>query len=249
MSEEVAGAPAATDDVARPVDPRQRRRATIRLGAFVVGLGAVAFVTVFFVPIDQDRLQSWIAPLGWFGPVAFVVVAALLALVFVPGPLLSAAAGVLFGTGLGFVVSLLSATLTAVIGLLIARRSGSTSLTELSGPRATAIANIGRRHGLVAVVLQRLVPGLSDAAFTYFFGLIRVRPWQIAVGTLIASAPRAFAYTALGESAVDRNPSLGAWAVGVLIAVGVLGAVLGIAAVRRERGEMRAELRRQRRSR
>lgn len=198
-------------------------------------LGAAALVTLVFVPFDQQGLQDAVRPFGVFAPLAFVVIAAVLALVFFPGPLLSAASGVLFGVGLGFGVSVASSALTAVLGLLIGRRGGSGAVTELSGPRALALADLARRQGLGVVVLQRLVPGLPDAPFSYLFGLLRLRIWQVALGTVIGSAPRAFAYTALGDSAASRDGGLAAWAIGVLVAVSVVGAVAGVVVVRRHR--------------
>ncbi len=212
-----------------------RRRAVARLATLATVLGAIALVTLVFVPFDQRGLQDAIRPFGFAAPVVFAVVAALLALVFVPGPLLSAASGVLFGVWLGFGVSVASSALTAVLGLLVGRRTGASSLTELSGPRALALADLARRQGFGVVVLQRLVPGLPDAPFSYLFGLLRLRIWQVALGTVVGSAPRAFAYTALGDSAASRDGSLAAWAVGVLVAASAVGAVAGVVVVRRHR--------------
>lgn len=198
-------------------------------------LGAAALVTLVFVPFDQQGLQDAVRPFGVFAPLAFVVIAAVLALVFFPGPLLSAASGVLFGVGSGFGVSVASSALTAVLGLLIGRRGGGGAVAELSGPRALALADLARRQGFGVVVLQRLIPGLPDAPFSYLFGLLRLRIWQVALGTVIGSAPRAFAYTALGDSAASRDGGLAAWAIGVLVAVSVVGAVAGVVVVRRHR--------------
>ena len=218
-----------------PPTRRDRQWAAARLSTFALVLGAIALVTLVFVPLDRGSLQRFVDPFGPFAVPVFVVVAAVLALVFVPGPLLSAASGVLFGVWLGFAVTVASSALTAVLGLLLARRAGSTSVDRLSGPRTLAFADLARRQGLGVVVLQRLVPGLPDAPFSYLFGLLRLRVWQVALGTVIGSAPRGFAYTALGDAAVSRDGGLAAWAVGVLVAVSVVGAVAGGVVVRRHR--------------
>lgn len=214
---------------------RSRQRALARLSALTLALGAIALVTLVFVPIDRSSLQRFVDGFGPFAVPVFVVLAAVLALVFVPGPLLSAVSGVLFGVWLGFGASVVSSALTAVLGLLIGRRAGGSSLDDLSGERALALAAMARRQGLGVVVLQRLVPGLPDAPFSYVFGLLRLRVWQVALGTVVGSAPRAFAYTALGESAATRDAGLAAWGAGVLVAVSVVGAVTGVVVVRRER--------------
>lgn len=216
-----------------------RRRAVARLSTFVLALGGIALVTLVFVPVDRGSLQRFIDPFGAFAVPVFVVVAAVLALVFVPGPLLSAAAGVLFGVWLGLLASVLSAALTAVLAVWVARRGGAGAVDELTGERAAAWTALARRHGLGVVVLQRLVPGLPDAPFSYLFGLVRVRAWQVALGTVLGSAPRAFAYTALGDSAARGDGGLAAWALGVLVAVSVVGAWAGMLVARRHRRAVR----------
>jgi len=99
----------------------------------------------------------------------------------------------------------------------------------LVGPkRAERIDSVVERGGLWAVVGQRFVPGISDAFASYTFGAFGIPLWQIAIGSFIGSAPRAFVYTALGASIRDRSSPL-AYAA---IAVWCVTAVLGVFAAR-----------------
>ncbi len=76
---------------------------------------------------------------------------------------------------------------------LAGRRAGRDSARALLGPsRAERIDVLVQRRGLWAVVGQRFVPGISDALASYTFGAFGVPIWQMAVGSLIGSAPRAF---------------------------------------------------------
>lgn len=211
------------------------QRPGLRLAGFVTVLGLLGLLTVAFLPISADGLQDGVERFGALAAPVYIVVSALLALVFVPGPLLSAASGAMFGTGPGFVYGLASSTLTAVLALLIGRRVGAPAVEELSGERVRALTDLARRHGTFAVIVQRLVPGVPDSPLSYAFGLIGLRPRQIAVGTLIGSAPRAFAYTALGDAAVTGDGSLALVATGVGVAVSVVGVVVGGLLVRRQR--------------
>jgi uncharacterized membrane protein YdjX (TVP38/TMEM64 family) len=197
----------------------------VRLTLLTVGLLVIGLLVVVFSPISRSGLQSAIEPFGAFGPVVFIVVAAVLAMLFVPGPLLSAASGVLFGTGVGFVCSVLSSALTAVLCLWAARWSGRTAVQQLSNERVAALSELAQRQGLLVVVLQRLVPGVPDAPFSYLYGLIGLRAWQVFAGTLLGSAPRAFSYTALGDASVTRDTGLAVWATVVGLAVSIVGAV------------------------
>lgn len=211
------------------------QRPVLRLAGFVTGLGVIGLLTTLFLPISADGLRGGIEDFGPLAGPVFVVVSALLALVFVPGPLLSLAGGALFGTVWGFVWGLISSVLTAVLALLLARRAGRQAVEEISGERVQALIELARKHGTFAVVVQRLLPGIPDAPLSYAFGLIGVRSYQIALGTLIGSAPRAFAYTALGSAAASGNRTLAIVAVGVGVAVSVVGVIVGALLARRSR--------------
>jgi uncharacterized membrane protein YdjX (TVP38/TMEM64 family) len=82
------------------------------------------------------------------------------------------------------------AVLAALLGMAVGRRAG-----EVHGRARDFV----ERRGLLAVVLQRLAPGLPDAPFNYVAGSIGVRARDLALGTAIGVAPRALAYTALGS--------------------------------------------------
>ena len=186
-----------------------------------------------FDVVDEDDVASWLDPLGAFAAPAYVVVSALLGLALVPGPILAATRGLLFGAGVGTVVTLASAVLSAVLGVLLARRAAAGDVERLSGDRAAALADLARRHSFEAVVVQRLAPGIPDAPATYVFGALRVAVVPVALGTLVGSAPRSFSYTAVGASLDDPGSAL-AWAgIAGIVVTAVAGAWLARRTLRR----------------
>lgn len=212
------------------------RGPVLRLAGLALGLGLVGLLTALLLPVSRRGVQQAIEPFGLLAPLVYVVVAAVLGMAFVPGPLLSAISGVLFGTWLGVGCSVLSAALSAVLSLLVARRAGSAAVDELAaGSRVAALAELARRHGLMAVLLQRLLPGVPDAPVSYAFGALGLTSWQIALGTMIGSAPRAFSYTALGDASVTGDRRLALVAVAVGVAVSLAGTAAGVLVVRRHR--------------
>ncbi len=156
------------------------------LTAVLLGL-FVAFG--LFGVVSREDLRDWIEPLGGWGAPVFAVVSAVLGCLLVPGPLLAAVSGVLFGTWTGFAVTLSSAVLAAVIAWSVGRTLGQAEWRH---------RDLLRRRGLLAVIVQRLVPGLPDTPFNYAAGVAGVRLHHLALGTAIGVAPRALAYTALG---------------------------------------------------
>ncbi len=158
--------------MATPAAPDVVRRAWVRLGGLSLALTLIGLLTLLVLPLSRDGIAEAIGPLGALAPFAYVVVGALLGMVFVPGPLLAAVSGALFGTGTGFLVTTSSATLSAVLSTIISRRLGRGSVETVAGERATALIALARRRGLLVVVLQRWVPGIPDAPFSYVFGAI-----------------------------------------------------------------------------
>jgi len=196
-----------------------------RLGLLLAAL-ATAFAVFWFGDVlDQQRVRSEVDAFGPAAPLAYLVVSALLGLLLVPGPLLAGVSGVLFGPILGTAVTLGAAIGSAVVALLIARAAGYPGMRELSGQRLEALSETLERHGVLAVIAQRLVPGLPDGPCNYAAGLLRIRPSQIALGTLIGSAPRAFSYAALGSTIDDPTSALGLVAAGVIVLTGLAGLV------------------------
>ena len=213
----------------------ERRRALVRLAVLVATLVAVAVLVLLVVPVSSEGVTAAVQRAGPAAPVAYVLVSTVLALGFVPGPLLAGVSGALFGTGLGLVVSLAGSVLTSVVALLLSRRAGARAVRTVSGPRALALAELAQRRGLLVVVLQRWVPGIPDAPFSYLFGSLGVSVPAMAVGSLIGSAPRAFAYTALGRAAADGDGRLAVVATVVGVGVSLVGLVVGAVVVRRHR--------------
>jgi uncharacterized membrane protein YdjX (TVP38/TMEM64 family) len=194
----------------------------IRVVALVAALVAAFLAFWVFDLVDQDDVENFVDDFGASAGPAYVVVAALLGAALVPGPLLAAGSGVLFGAAWGSIVTITSAVLSAVIALRIGRATGEPHA------RLERLAALAERHGTLAVIFQRLVPGMPDAPASYAFGVLKVRTWQIALGTLVGSAPRSFSYTSIGASLDDPGSTLAivGWA-GVVI-TGLVGAGLAL---------------------
>jgi uncharacterized membrane protein YdjX (TVP38/TMEM64 family) len=212
----------------------------LRLALFVAVLLTMFYLVAVQRVIDVEVVREAVARAGPAAPLLYIPVAALMAAIFVPGPLLAAGSGFLFGPALGTVVTLSSTVLTATIAALLGRRAGRDSARALIGPQwADRIDTQIQRRGLWAVVGQRFIPGISDALASYAFGAFGMPLWQMAVGALIGSAPRAFVYTALGASISNLNSPL-AYAA---IAVWCLTAIIGAFAAHRGYRSWRARVR------
>jgi 2,4-dienoyl-CoA reductase-like NADH-dependent reductase (Old Yellow Enzyme family)/uncharacterized membrane protein YdjX (TVP38/TMEM64 family) len=205
--------------------PASRRSHIVRLAIFAVFLIVLFYLVAVKQVIDIDQVRRVVSATGPAAPLTYVVMSAFLGAVFVPGPILAAGSGLLFGPLLGTFVTLGATVGTAVVASLFGRRAGRNSARELLGPtRADRIDGLIERGGLWAVVGQRFVPGISDALASYAFGAFGVPWWQMALGAFIGSVPRAFVYTALGASIGDRSSPLAYAAIAVWCVTAIVGA-------------------------
>jgi uncharacterized membrane protein YdjX (TVP38/TMEM64 family) len=217
--------------------PTSRRPHIIRLAVFGAFLIVLFYLLAVKHVVNIEDVRRTVKATGPAAPMTYIALSGVLGAIFVPGPILAASSGLLFGPLLGVFVTLGATVGTACVASLVGRRAGRDSARALVGAsRADRIDALIERYGLWAVVGQRFVPGLSDALASYAFGAFGVPLWQMAVGAFIGSVPRAFVYTALGASIGDRSPWLAYTAIGVWCVTAVIGAFAAHRGFRHWRG-------------
>lgn len=196
---------------------------------------AVLVVFVFVVSsgsLSSDRVRDAVDPLGAAAVPVFIAVSALLTCALFPGPLLAGASGLLFGTALGTPVAIAAATLGAVLAFAIARFVAHDAVQALAGARLAPLQEWIGRRGFWAVLYARIAPGMPYSLVNYAAGLSRVALPAFAAATALGTAPRAFAYTALGGSLDDLASPEAIVAIAALVVMALTGVVL----LRAERG-------------
>ena len=217
--------------------PTSRRPHIIRLAVFAAFLVVMFYLLAVKHVVNIEDVRGWVKATGPLAPLTYIVLSAVLGAIFVPGPILAASSGLLFGPLLGVFVTLGATVGTAVVASLLGRRAGRDSARALLGAsRADRLDELIQRRGLWAVVGQRFIPGLSDALASYAFGAFGVPLWQMAAGAFIGSVPRAFVYTALGASLGNKSPALAYAAIGVWCVTAVAGAFAARQGLRKWRG-------------
>ncbi|HTE59950.1 MAG TPA: TVP38/TMEM64 family protein [Solirubrobacteraceae bacterium] len=187
---------------------------------------AVAFALVAGLgDLSAARVRDWVEDAGVWAPVAFVAISAALTVAFFPGPLLAGASGLLFGTALGFPLSLCAAVLGASAAFLLARAVGRDAVERVAGPRVRAVGDAVSRRGFLAILYARILPGVPYSLVNYGAGLTTIRLPVFAAATALGAAPRAFAYTALGGSLDDLGSPEAIAAIAVLVVMAIGGVI------------------------
>lgn len=123
------------------------------------------------------RFAEWVAGLGLWGPVVFVLGYAVASVAFVPGSLLTLAAGAIFGLVKGTLYTIVGATLGSAAAFLIARyvARGAIEKKIAGNARFAAIDRAVSKEGFKIVALLRLSPVFPFNLLNYSLGLTKVR--------------------------------------------------------------------------
>jgi uncharacterized membrane protein YdjX (TVP38/TMEM64 family) len=184
-----------------------------RIAAIVAALAALYFLgraAGGYVP----RFAEWIDGLGPWGPAAFVLGYAVAVVGFVPGSLLTLAAGAIFGlaegTALVFVAAVLGSTAAFLLSRTVARDAIARRVE--GDPRFAAIDRAIEREGRRIVVLLRLSPVFPFTLLNYALGLTRVRLADYLVAS-VGMLPGTLLYVYSGKVAGDLATLAGGAAV------------------------------------
>lgn len=120
---------------------------------------------------------AWVNGLGAWGPLVFVVGYVVATVAFVPGVLLTLAAGAIFGLGRGVLYVFVAATLGASAAFLVSRYVARAVIERriAGNARFAAIDRAVGAQGRKIVFLLRLSPVFPFNLLNYALGLTRVR--------------------------------------------------------------------------
>ena len=182
--------------------------------------GGLVHVLASDPPDGQSRLDvlrecvlAWgpLAPLAYIGTVTIEVLVAP-----IPGTLLYAPAGAIFGGLMGGVLSLIGNVLGAGIATYLARTFGAQWFARRhpSGRLARYRLQLAER-GVWIIFLLRVNPLTSSDLVSYAAGLAGVSPTRVAIGTFFGMAPHCFLQAYLAASIFEAI----SFRVGVIIAL------------------------------
>lgn len=231
------------EGIAVPENEPRRSRAHLALYAVL----AIAAVTLLLLGGRQlagfiPRFAAWVEGLGVWGPVVFILGYAVATVAFVPGLLLTLAAGALFGLVRGTIYTFIGAILGSCAAFLVARyvARGAIEKKLAGNARFAAIDRAVGREGFKIVALLRLVPIFPFNLLNYSLGLTKVRFLSYAAAS-IAMLPGTFLYVYYGQAAGDLATALAGksekgaeqW---IVLGIGLLAAVVAIVFVTRLAG-------------
>ncbi len=179
------------------------RKSVLRLAGAVV-LIVFLIVAAWKLPLRHwaESFILWVRSGGLPGAFVFGVVYALAAILMIPGIVLTAGAGLVYGTVIGVLIvspaSVLGATGAFLVARYFARDWVERKLQKY--PKSSAMNRAVAKQGFRIVLLLRLQPILPFVLLNYALGLTRVRLRDYVLASWIGMLPATVVYVYFGSA-------------------------------------------------
>jgi uncharacterized membrane protein YdjX (TVP38/TMEM64 family) len=209
-----------------------------------VAIGVVAVVALLALAREGGayipQFAAWVDSLGVLGPVVFILGYAAAVVAFVPGSVLTLAAGAIFGLATGVVYVFIAAVLGSSAAFLVSRYLARAAIEQriAGNARFAAIDRAVGAQGRKIVFLLRLSPVFPFTLLNYALGLTRVR-FVDYLAASIGMLPGTLLYVYYGKLAGDVAALAGGAAVEkgagyyAVLAVGLIATIAVTAVVTR----------------
>lgn len=201
--------------------------AVLALGLWSWQPGGLVSALIDAPPEGGTRLEAvrvWVLGWGALAPIVYLVAVALEVIVApIPGAILYAPGGAIFGGFIGGTLSLIGNTAGAAIAAWLAATFGADWVASHTQDSTLGrLRDQLRGRGGWLVFLLRLNPFTSSDLVSYAAGLAGVPVRQVALGSLVGLAPQCYVQAYLAESLFTLLP---VWAV-VAIGIGAVAVVV-----------------------
>ncbi|NBD11087.1 TVP38/TMEM64 family protein [Corallococcus sp. Z5C101001] len=177
--------------------------------------------------IDQRTIRELLLPLGDYAPVAYVAFLAIRPLSLLPGQVVTAVGGMMFGTLAATLYSLTGSFLSATLLYFVARKLGTRPMQRLTGSKYPAIAKAARRHDFQFTFLACLNPLCPTDIMLIAGAASGARFWPSVLGVVLGTIPGTFLTAQFGSGlAQGRTVMTAVSAAGMLVSL-ILGVVFG----------------------
>lgn len=182
--------------------PKAQTKKILRLIVGVVFVTALILSVRHFSVPECSAIQQQVDDWGTMAPVMFFLAYVVATVAFVPGIVVTMAAGLAFGPLWGTLVVSISSTVGATLAFLIARYVARDAVEGFLSKQTwfeKFRANV-QEDGFNYVLFVRLVPLFPFNALNYASGLTPLKLRHYVIGSMIGMLPGTFAYVYLGAT-------------------------------------------------
>lgn len=147
----------------------------------------------------QENLSGLLAYLGPWAPVAFILLYAIVPVLFIPGTVMTLLGGFIFGLYWGFIYSLIGGTIGASLAFLMGRYLAEDWTEQHSHAMLIEVKKGIEKDGWRYIAFTRLVPVFPYSILNYAFGLTKIHIWTFTLTSFICLIPGTLAYSYIGH--------------------------------------------------
>ncbi len=195
---------------------------------FLAIMGLMVFIYIYTFLIEKTFLTRVIVVLFvipvlsigvWGIPLYFGIMMLQCIVAPIPSELVQVVGGLIFGFGLGSVLSFIGIMFTAFIGFTIARKGGAPVIAKAIGEENVEVLDrFISKYGIWAIIAGRAFPFMPFDLVTYGAGMVSIKQRDFIIGTAIGTIPRSIFYAYIGSIMFPGGAEdiLAAWNAGSL---------------------------------
>lgn len=193
----------------------------LRPGWWATALGALDTSSI-------ASIAAYIRGFGLWAPAISLLLMVLQSVIApLPGSLVAATNGVVFGVWWGTLLSWAGGLLGATASFWLARLLGHGLVARWFGRgRLEQIDQLGARHGFGVVLIARLTPLVSFDFISYLAGLSGISFGRFMLATALGMLPGTFAWTALGHDVLLAQTTT--WRLSLFALCAAIAALAGV---------------------
>lgn len=140
---------------------------------------------------EQERIRDWVDGLGWYGPLAVVLLMVVqMFLLVIPSWLLMIIAVKAYGAVWGSLLAIIAVFVASTVGYFIGRYLSRLTLYRLLGQKKEErLERLVDKYGAGVVFLFRLAPFLSNDAISFVGGIVGMSYQRFMLATLAGITP------------------------------------------------------------
>jgi len=151
--------------------------------------------------VSQRTLSDLLSRFGELAPLVFVLFLGARPLTLLPGQVLTAVGGLLFGAKMGTIYALIGSFLSCALIFAIARYAGGGRLMKrLAGHKYQAMVDVTREHNFKLSVIATMSPLVPTDVFIAAAASARARFVPLVAGVLVGTLPGTYVTALFGSS-------------------------------------------------
>lgn len=195
-------------------------------------LAAIFFVAFKYIKdyFTEERIQTILNDAGFWAPLIYILLWAILPIFLFPVPLLVVPSGYIFGTAMGVIYTLVGCAVNILIMYFLAAKLARKPISELVEKKSNdKIKQIffnpsGTSQGVFFIF--RLIPLISYNLINYMAGILEIRFLPYFLLSLVGITPGIFAFLYLGEQIHDPSSPEFKLAIFFLVLLTVISLIL-----------------------